>query len=284
MKKLLYSISNIILFFLFLFLFFTDTLLINWHDNTLSLFFISFYIFLMFLVNLLIFSLRGVNYLQQLVFWSTIYVICVFIFSFLIKSTKFSITDLLLNVLLYSLSQIIFYYLQKNLNEYNHALERIFINFDQKGINQQQATELIDTELYRSRRFDHSFNIHIIQFDIDEVIHENKILTAMLKTVETRFLSSQALNQLKQNLRRTDLPSSFFESNENNIFYLVIPESPKESVEIIEQKIKLVAKEMNLSVSIGSASFPADAISSGRMIEIAQQRKNNQNSSEGKND
>ena len=153
----------------------------------------------------------------------------------------------------------------------------ILIDEEDMEFNKMDMDKILESELYRSRRYDHKFNIHILNFDVIENNQKEEVLKDMMKKILNRFISFKTYEKLRANLRRSDIICNIDKNNKSQKFLLLCPESDQDHISIVERKLSELAKEMNVNLSIGSASFPIEAVTSQELLKIANDRaeKNN---------
>ena len=280
MKKLFLSLTNLILLFVFFLFLLAERTLNGWSAETISIFYTIVFILFSYLANFYFYYKKSLIFKQQLFVWSALYILLTVFMYYIVFKQSSPFISILNDFAIFIISQIVFNYLINNLDQYKNALEVILIDEEDMEFNKMDMDKILESELYRSRRYDHKFNIHILNFDVIENNQKEEVLKDMMKKILNRFISFKTYEKLRANLRRSDIICNIDKNNKNQKFFLLCPESDQDHILIVERKLSELAKEMNVNLSIGSASFPIEAVTSQELLKIANDRaekNNNQN-------
>ncbi len=272
MKKLFLSLTNLILLFVFFLFLLAEKSSNGWTAETVSTFYTIVFILFSYLVNFYFYYKKAIVFKQQFFIWTFFYLIFTIVMYYLVINKELLFIGILNDFALFIISQIVFSFLISNFDQYKSALEAILIDEVDMEFNRMDMQKILDAELYRSRRYDHKFNIHILDFDVVETDQKEEVLKDMLKKVLNRFVSFKTYGRLRANLRRSDIICNIDENNKNQKFFLLCPESDIDHISIVEKKLNDLAEEMHVRLSIGSASFPSEAITSQELLSIAYDR------------
>ncbi len=277
MKKLFLSLTNLILLFVFFLFLLAERTLNGWSAETISIFYTIVFILFSYLANFYFYYKKSLIFKQQLFVWSALYILLTVFMYYIVFKQNSPFISMLNDFAIFIISQIVFNYLINNLDQYKNALEVILIDEEDMEFNKMDMDKILESELYRSRRYDHKFNIHILNFDVIENNQKEEVLKDMMKKILNRFISFKTYEKLRANLRRSDIICNIDKNNKNQKFFLLCPESDQDHISIVERKLSELAKEMNVNLSIGSASFPLEAVTSQELLKIANDRaeKNN---------
>ena len=97
----------------------------------------------------------------------------------------------------------------------------------------------------------------------------------MVSTITDRYVAYKTYKKLKQNLRRSDIICNVDATNKNQKFFLICPESDRESIPIVKDKLNSIAEDLKVQLKFGSATFPDDAIIGEELIKIALENEKN---------
>ena len=277
MKKLFLSLTNLILLFVFFLFLLAERTLNGWSAETISIFYTIVFILFSYLANFYFHYKKSLIFKQQLFVWSALYILLTVFMYYIVFKQSSPFISMLNDFAIFIISQIVFSYLINNLDQYKNALEVILIDEEDMEFNKMDMDKILESELYRSRRYDHKFNIHILNFDVIENNQKEEVLKDMMKKILNRFISFKTYEILRANLRRSDIICNIDKNNKNQKFLLLCPESDQDHISIVERKLSELAKEMNVNLSIGSASFPLEAVTNQELLKIANDRaeKNN---------
>ncbi len=122
-------------------------------------------------------------------------------------------------------------------------------------------------EVKRSRRFQRPLGMITIQVDPQTI---QVLLPQMIKEVQQVMMKEYVLAAiariLDQNMHDFDTIAL-----RDNSFILVLPETVEEDLPLVVQRLEKAIKEnLNVRLNIGTASFPAEAETFERLIEVAQ--------------
>ena len=272
MKKLFLSLTNLILLFVFFLFLLAERTLNGWDAETVSIFYTIVFILFSYLVNFYFYYKKSIIFKRQFFLWTFLYIILSIVLYYFVNKQDIPFIGMLNDFALFIISQIVFNFLISNFDEYKSALEVILIEDEDVEFSKMDMQKILDAELYRSRRYDHKFNIHILDFDVIQTDQKEEVLRDMLKKVLNRFISFKTYEKLRANLRRSDIICNIDKNNKNQKFFLLCPESDVDHISTVEKKLSELAEEMHVKLSIGSASFPSEAITSQELLSIAYDR------------
>jgi len=134
--------------------------------------------------------------------------------------------------------------------------------------NRRYFKKYLGTELTRSHRYYHSFSLCFLE--VDDMKQYNDAHGRTDSDDLLRFLA----DLLKNNVRASDLTCRYGE----NEFVLVLPETPKIGANTVAEKMRKTVEVYpfvgrasqpsgSVTVSVGIASFPDDALKGDELIE-----------------
>ncbi|RXJ69199.1 diguanylate cyclase [Halarcobacter ebronensis] len=176
-------------------------------------------------------------------FWKTLLIAIIFISFFAYWNRKISKTNRLLKEA------------KKEIEQKNMELQRLAITDKLTGIyNRARVDELLDSEIERSKRFNHPFGI--IFFDID---YFKKVNDTFGHQVGDDVLV-EITTKIGELIRKTDIVGRWGGEE----FLIICPETQKEAVEIIAENIRKHIEEhkfpkvSNITISLGVSVYSAD--------------------------
>jgi diguanylate cyclase (GGDEF)-like protein len=127
----------------------------------------------------------------------------------------------------------------------------------------------LEVELERARRYNHSMSLIVVRpDDIDDV-------AARYGELGSAEALGEVAEAIGRNLRATDEPRL----DEPFGFVVVLPETTRDAARVVSERIRLdvgrrrldfgPGELVNLSVTIGSATFPEDALTNDELIAAA---------------
>jgi GGDEF domain-containing protein len=155
----------------------------------------------------------------------------------------------------------------KNIFEVDRTLDRlVFASFGGRTMKMDEATEEIKTELIRSRRYQRSLTVLVVEPDPTTL---NKSMMASIEEIQHNIARRYAMGKISEVInataRRPDLVM-----HQSDQFVLLCPETTAESSNILVERIKTAVKaELGVSVAVGVASFPNDALTFEELVTKA---------------
>ena len=147
-----------------------------------------------------------------------------------------------------------------NIHEVEKTLDRLFFaSFRGRTMNLDEASEEIKIELLRSRRYQRSLTVLVIEPDSDS-IKQNLMPSAeeIKHNLARRYAMGKISEVINATARRPDL---IIKLDQPERFILVCPETSAASSNTLIQRIQSVVEtDLGISVSWGVATFPDDAL------------------------
>jgi GGDEF domain-containing protein len=162
--------------------------------------------------------------------------------------------------------------LNRNLKEFENTVNEI--TFERIGqypdlFSEKQGT--MYNEVKRARRYERPVSIVALKFD------EHNIKQAIPKIIEEvhqkmiqRYVISGIARTLEDNTQDFDTIAL-----RDDCFLIVLPEIDSQNVTSIAQNLQQIIKEqMNISIKVGMASYPENAITFDRLADLAMENTN----------
>ncbi len=213
----------------------------------------------MVIFNIMWKFIRRMNFVLVILGWDIIYLVLKLIF------VKPDLTwggvlgyVTLVEILLISIGAGLSYYVGWNLNDFEDAVEKITFSEIKRAINLKDAIEMIQNEVYRSRRYNHPLTIIMVQPLTDS---KQNILNHSIREIQeamvARYMSISMARALSDHIRRTDI---LVEQPDKGRFIVVSPETDKTTSSVVVGKVQEAAKEIGAQVVLSQANFPGDAL------------------------
>lgn len=223
------------------------------------------------IIALLVPVFQKLSSYAYLAFWLFVY----FGVWFLLRPTELAPINfqiILIEAALVALGAVLVRELTHNLAEVEQTLDRlVFANFKGRSLSLAEASDEIQTELQRSRRYQRALTVLVVEPDsktlssrlmpsIDEIQHN----------LAKRYALGKVSEALSANARRPDL---LVRDEHSERFFLICPETTRASSETLIQRMRTsVRADLGISLAVGVASFPEDALTIEDLLNQATQR------------
>jgi GGDEF domain-containing protein len=221
--------------------------------------FVDIQITVMIIASLMFRIFRKLPSYANLAFWMIIYFgLWFFVNKNTLPETNLQVT--LIEVVFVSVAAMLSRDVAKNLHEVESTLDRLFFaSFRGRTMNMDEASEEIKTELLRSRRYQRSLTVLVIEPDPDSI---NQSLMPSTEEIKHNLAKRYAMGKISEVInaiaRRPDL---IIKLDQPERFILVCPETSASSSNMLIQRIQsTVETDLGVSVSWGVATFPDDAL------------------------
>jgi len=132
----------------------------------------------------------------------------------------------------------------------------------------EDAQEIIQEEIYRSRRFQRHLSIIVLERQWKDVPINNKKAEQDTQRVLMReFLFSMMVRDLLTQLRQTDL---LLEHNKKGRLIIVSPETDQAGVENLVERLGPLTQSETISNNLSTATFPEHGVTFEQLLEYAE--------------
>jgi hypothetical protein len=164
-----------------------------------------------------------------------------------------------------------------NIRDFEQAVENFAFANIRKVRPVQEAYEEIQDEIYRSRRFQRSLSIVVLEQDPEKIQKNiNKVVQDAQRMMMEQYTSLMIAKELATQLRRTDL---LLENGKKGGLVILSPDTDIANTEALIDRLKSVAQSEDFPINFGVAIFPDHALTFEQLVEHAemdlQQRVNN---------
>ena len=153
-------------------------------------------------------------------------------------------------------------------------LEETVANITMAGVsnrvkNLEEATDDINKEVVRSRRYTRPFSVIVIKLDQEKIqANVGNLSKDIFKTMMSRYSMSNLIRTLDKEIRRPDL---ILEQSKENRIILLLPETGTKAVQVVSGNIQKIARDdVNAPVDVGYAVFPDDALTFEDLVNKAE--------------
>ncbi|MBI9043222.1 MAG: hypothetical protein JEZ06_01980 [Anaerolineaceae bacterium] len=243
------------------------------HENSI----INIHGFVYALFALLIITILGIRWLRQksigflLIFGMVVYLIGkILIFNDrpFIGGTYTYFT--LIEISVISLGILFSYRLGDNLEDFIEAVENITFDDLKRVSTVEEGEEVIQTEIYRSRRFAHPLNLVVVEPETESLqLILNRSIEDIQRSMMVRYVSIGLARALRNQLRRTDM---LFEQYDKRRFIILTPETKIEGSPVVMRRVHKAAEKLGATVRCGAAAFPMDAYTFEELVKVAETR------------
>lgn len=195
----------------------------------------------------------------DLVVWLFVYAGCWFLFN-KITLPEISLLVSLIEIIFVSVAVMLAREVAKNINDVENTLDRLFLaSFQGRTMSMDDATDEVKTELLRSRRYQRSLTVIVLEPD-QETVNQNLAFTTeeIKSNLSRRYAMGKLSEVLNSTARRPDL---IIKLDQPDRFILVCPETSASSSNTLIQRIQsAVETDLGMNISWGIATFPDDAL------------------------
>lgn len=168
------------------------------------------------------------------------------------------------------------YQVRRALEEFRDAIE--MITFSDKGRHLQkinEAQELVDIEINRSRRTERPLSVMVFQTDTSSLnMTMHRLVQEVQRSMMQRYVLSMTAKAFSRYLRRTDI---IFEDHKPGRLILLTPEVGEgEAAKVGERIARLVEERLGVTVNYSFAAFPQQALTFEELLNVADQRLQSQ--------
>lgn len=213
----------------------------------------------MVVATLLFQIFRKLHGYANLAFWLIVY----FGLWFLMTKNESPVVNLqvtLIEVVFVSIGAMLAREVAKNMYDVENTIDKLFFaSFRGRTMNMEEASEEIKTELLRSRRYQRSLTVVVIEPDAASIDQSQMASTEEIQqNLSKRYAMGKLSEVLNSTARRPDL---IIKLDQPDRFILVCPETSASSSNTLIQRIQsAVESDLGINVSWGMATFPDDAL------------------------
>lgn len=230
--------------------------------------FVDILILTIIVLSLFVRSLHKLPAYANVIFWIIVY----FGFWFFANKTGSLQINLLVTtfeLIFVSAAVLLAREVATRLFEVESTLDRlVFASFRGRTLSMNDAAEEVTNELVRSRRYQRSLTVLVLEPD-PATIQNGRVATVeeIQNNLARRYAMGKISEVISSTARRPDL---VIKQEQSDRFILLCPETTAASSEILRQRIHNAVKtSLGVSMSIGVASFPDDALTFEELLHKA---------------
>lgn len=212
---------------------------------------------------------KRINVAWVLVFWIAVYSFLKF---FIIKSNPvwggYYTYITLIEVGMLSLGTALARWVGWNLDDFEKAVENITFSEIKRASNLKDATDSINNEIYRSRRYNYPMAMIMVEpLKSSQEMILNQSVREVQDSMISRYVSISLARALYDHIRRTDI---LIEQPDKGRFIVMTPETDKQESDRVVTKIEEAAATIGVKVAVGVCAFPDDALTLESMLARAE--------------
>jgi predicted signal transduction protein with EAL and GGDEF domain len=213
--------------------------------------------------------LRRLNAAWVLILWNIAYIfIKVFVYSGKPYWGGIDTFITIVEITMLSVSVLLAHWAGMNLDDFEKAVENITFAEIKRASNLKDATESINSEIYRSRRYNHPWTMIMVEpLKGSQEMILNQSVREVQESMISRYVSISLARALRDYIRRTDM---LVEQPEKGRFIVITPETGKVESNRVVSKIFEAAKSIGAEVAVGVCAFPDDALTLEDMLSRAE--------------
>jgi len=155
-----------------------------------------------------------------------------------------------------------------NLEDFEKAVENITFAEIKRASNLKDAAESINSEIYRSRRYNHPLTMIMVEpLKGSQEMILNQSVREVQESMISRYVSISLARALRDYIRRTDM---LVEQPDKGRFIVITPETGKVESDRVVSKIFEAASSIGAEVAVGVCAFPDDALTLEDMLSRAE--------------
>ncbi|RLD05381.1 MAG: hypothetical protein DRI32_04155 [Chloroflexi bacterium] len=210
-------------------------------------------------------SRLGISFYAYIGIWLLIY-LAVWFFYWQFLPDKRTMQELSVQFLLIEIAAALSYNVGQYINQINVLLDDMADEiYPNRTLDLQRATDNINTEITRSRRYNRPLSVLVFQLTQGNKIPEGNI-KGVEKELLLHFASAKTGRIINEHARQTDL----ILKNHDNRFTILCPETDHDASVILGQRIyQAIAEQVDKEVNWSTASFPDESLSFDELLEKA---------------
>lgn len=203
-------------------------------------------------------------------FWGIVYILIAVLY---LGDSK-PIEVHLIQLLLVMLSSILAYDVGRRIGELDRTLEGLSSGaYPNRARDMQSSKDLIEAEITRSRRYHHPLSVLVMRLEKPKGKQSLEELDSLTADMVERFAVAKTSQILSDLARNTDMVFL----DRGNQFVILCPETNLSSITILAERIQAAVDEgLKAKINWGSAAFPDEAITFDDLLQVAQERINNE--------
>ncbi|MEI6290352.1 MAG: hypothetical protein WCP19_07970 [Chloroflexota bacterium] len=204
----------------------------------------------------------------NLAFWLTVY-FAVWIIVPKDPSPQITLTVTIVEVLCVSIGALLVSEFIHRLVEMDKTLQDlIYSSFTGRTIKMEEAEFEIKNELLRSRRYQHQMTILVVKPNPESIdLLAKKSEKEINHTIARKYTLGKISEVLNATSRRPDL---VIKQEGNDNFIIIAPETSGEKSALLNDRVRdAIKKNLDITVEIGTATFPEDALTFDELLRKA---------------
>jgi len=151
-----------------------------------------------------------------------------------------------------------------NLEDVEQAVKNIAFASNTKVRRSQETQERINAEIYRSRRFQRSLSIIVIEKNLRNVrLDINKVVQDAQRTFMEQYVSARIAKGVADQLRQTDI---LFEHDKGGKLIVVSPDTDEAGAKYLVERLGSLSQSKEFSLLFGAATFQEDGLTFEQLL------------------
>ena len=151
-----------------------------------------------------------------------------------------------------------------NLEDVEQAVKNFAFASNTKVRRSQETQERINAEIYRSRRFQRSLSIIVIEKNLRNVrLDINKVVQDAQRTFMEQYVSARIAKGVADQLRQTDI---LFEHDKGGKLIVVSPDTDEAGAKYLVERLGSLSQSKEFSLLFGAATFPEDGLTFEQLL------------------
>jgi len=255
--------------FLYVSIVFNVETLSFYSNNVLELHqFLDPLIVVIIVTSLLLRIFRRLHGYANLAFWLIVY-FGLWFFVYKSQSLQINLLVTLIEVIFVSVAAFLSRDVAVRLDQVESTLDKlVFASFRGRTMSMDEAAEEIKTELLRSRRYQRALAVLVLEPD---AISIDNGMVATVEEIQNNLARRYAMGKISEVISATARrPDLVIKQEQTDRFVILCPETSAASSDILRQRIQNAVKtNLGVSMSVGVASFPDDALTFEELLHKA---------------
>ena len=155
-----------------------------------------------------------------------------------------------------------------NIEEFEQAIRNFAFASNSKIRQVREAEEEIQAEIYRSRRFQRSLSLIVLEQDGSKIQENiNKMVQDAQRSLTEQYISVMVARELSAQLRQTDI---LLEHDKSGRLIIVSPDTDDEGTRAFIHRLQSLTRHGVFTLNFGAATFPDHALTFDQLLERAE--------------
>jgi len=230
--------------------------------------FVDFLILFIVISSLLVHPFHKLPAYAQLSYWIIIY-FGLWVFSNKSTNVQINVLVMLVEIAMVALASLLSWVVATRFFEFEDTLARlVFASFQGRALSMDEAAEGIEIEVQRSRRYQRALSVVVVEPDPATI---RKVMVTTVEEIQNNLARRYAMSQLSEAIgSAARKPDVLIRLDQSDRFVILCPEADADSTSALRHRIQAAVKSrLGVSISMGVASFPDDALTFEELMDKA---------------